>query len=292
MKNAIQTFKGDHFFHDKLHLYVNRATENFDSPYHDHDFIEFAYVAEGVGFHHTQAGENKVSKVSKGQLFFLPVGFSHVFRPVSTDTDKHPLIVYNCLFRSDLAERLCEFVSEARLQSFLASISNGSQGYFAIMDNDGLIEKLFLSLHREYTLPQEAFPDYLNALLLQLLIHVHRMLLPSLGQVDAYKKQLTDIHHLLKYVEQNYEQELTLKKLGNISGWSDRHLQRLFKKHTEQSFHRYLQSLRMQKSCELLKATQLKISVIADMVGYKDMGSYLSVFKRSVGCTPSQYRNV
>lgn len=289
LKNAIQTFKGELFFRDQLHLYVNRASESFDSPYHDHDFVELAYVAEGRGFHHTQV---EVNKVSKGQLFFLPIGFSHVFRPISSDKVKHPLNVYNCLFHTQLVEKLFSFTADEEVRNFLASIRDGSLDYFTIHDQDERIEKLFQSLHREYTLPRAGSSDYLNTLLLQLLIMVQRIRISGVAQasIDESVPKLSDFDPLLRYIEQHCDQELTLAHLATVSRWSERHLQRLFKKHTEQTFNRYLQSCRIQQSCELLKATQLKINVIAERVGYKDMGSYLAVFKRNVGCTPSEYR--
>ncbi len=296
LKTVIETYTGDQFFQEPLQLYVNRASESFYNPYHDHDFIELAYVAEGIGFHHTQAESDRsaratqVSKVSKGQFFFLPIGFSHVFRPISSDTQKHPLIVYNCLFRIELAEHLGRFATDAGFRAFLTSICSGSLAHFSIVDGNQRIEQLFLLLHREFSLFRDGSADYLNALLLQLLLEVYRLRRPDTDQEDARRKRVTDFDHLLRYVEQRYDQPLTLAGLSTISGWSERHLQRLFRKHTEQTFHRYMQSLRIQKSCELLKATQLKIHMIAEKVGYRDMGAYLALFKRNMGCTPSEYR--
>ncbi len=296
LKPVIETYTGDQFFRGPLQLYVNRASESFNNRYHDHDFIELAYVAEGMGFHHTQAEPSDsdraplVNRVSKGQFFFLPIGFSHVFRPVSNDTQKHPLIVYNCLFREELVQHLHTFSTDSGFRSFLSAINNGRVAHFSVTDGDQRIERLFTLLHREFSLPRDGFTDYLNTLLLQLLLEVHRLRLPDTAETDTIRKRLSNFDHMLRHVEQRYDQQLTLSELSAISGWSERHLQRLFKKHTEQSFHRYLQSLRIQKSCELLLATQLKIHAIAEKVGYRDMGAFLAVFRRHMGCTPSEYR--
>ena len=78
-------------------MYVNRNAENFTGSYHNHDFLEIAYIAEGEGFHHL---ENSVQRVRKGQMFYIPLGISHVFRP--TSANGKPLIVNNCIFSVQL----------------------------------------------------------------------------------------------------------------------------------------------------------------------------------------------
>lgn len=284
MKRPVANFKGEVFFQDHLQLFVNRASEDFASNLHDHDFFEFAYIAEGGGFHHIG---DEVHKVTKGQLCYIPIGVSHVFRPVSADLAKHPLIVYNCVFPPRLLAQLCAFVRDDAIRDFIEGLLDGSRSYFSISDREDSIEKLFLSLRREFALPRDGFADYLYSLLLQLLIVVHRI---KQGLEAEPKSKLNRFDQLLSYMDQHFAEELTLVHLAQISGWSERHLQRLFIRHTEQPFIRYLQTLRIQKSRELLRSTQLKISVIAEMTGYKDIGSFLSVFKRTVGLTPTQYR--
>ncbi len=289
MNRPIETFKSEAFFYNDLQLFVNRASEDFNIPMHDHDFLEFTYVAEGSGFHHI--GED-VHPARKGQLFHIPIGTSHVFRPLSTDLSKHPLIVYNCVISPLLLMKLGGFSSDSKIKTFIESFYTGSQKYFVLMDMGNAVEKLFMQLHREYSLPRDGSHDYLYTLLLQLLITTYRMKEEENPQYSspAPKSNLNQFDHLLTYVEQNLSAELSLNHLAQISRWSERHLQRLFKRHTEQSFNRYLQSLRIQRSCELLRSSTYKISAISEMIGYRDIASFISVFKRNVGTTPSVYR--
>jgi AraC family L-rhamnose operon transcriptional activator RhaR len=282
----VETFKGEVMFQEDMPLYVNRASEDFNSPMHDHDFIEFAYIAEGNGFHHVV---DRVHEVSKGQLFYIPIGTPHVFRPVSANLTKHPLTVYNCVFAPRLLTKIGDFVTDGSIKPFISALHDGTQSYFYLMETGDSIEKLFMLLHREYSLPRDGSADYLYALLLQLLIVVHRVKhgpSPYSPPVRAF----ADFDHLLTYMEQNLSQELSLARLAQISRWSERHLQRLFMQHTSQSFNKYLQSLRVRRSCEWLRNTPMKISSIAEMAGYKDMASFLAVFKRIAGMTPSAYR--
>ncbi|MFC4302260.1 AraC family transcriptional regulator [Cohnella boryungensis] len=277
------TLSGELLFRGKL-IYVNRASEDFNSLMHNHDFIEFAYVVEGEGFHHL---ENQVQQVRKGQLFYIPIGTRHVFRPISADPTKHPLSVCNCVFSPKLIDELYPFVSDPGLASFIQALQQDGERCFRLSDTDDSIERLMMMMHREFSMPGEASSDCLNTLLLQFLIVVYRA---RIGVLPPAARKLNRFDHLLTYMEQNVSQELSLAHLAQISRWSQRHLQRLFIQHTSQTFHRCLQSLRVRKSCELLRHTTFKIHAISDMAGYRDVASFLAVFKRITGMTPSEYR--
>lgn len=284
MERRIETYLGVHFFRKDLLLYVNRATEDFMSPYHNHDFLECAYIAEGAGFHHIG---DAVHKVHKGQVFFIPIGIPHVFRPTSASKARHPLHVYNCVFSPQLLQKLISFASDHSTHQFMKDMESGAVSYYACQDSNNQFEKLFQTLYQEYAMPQIGSPDYLNALLLQLLILLERSM--ERAEPSSVPKQVAFID-LLNYLDNHYGQELTLSRLAGVSRWSERHLQRLFWQHTSQSFKRYLQNVRIQKSQELLRSSQLKISTVAEMVGYKDIYSFNTVFKRCTGMTPSVYR--
>jgi len=286
------TLKGDSFFSGGALIYVNRASEDFSVPLHNHDFVEFSYIAEGSGFHHVG---DEVHPVRKGLLTCIPIGVAHVFRPSSADLSKHPLTVYNCVLSPRLLERLAEFVADPGVKKFLVSLSRGEHPYFFLHDADDFFEKLLLSMHREFAMPKEAFRDYMDALLLQFVVSVTRRkgAPPDASPSDfpsAADNRFRQFEDLLSYMDRHLDEELTLARLSAVSRWSERHLRRLFLERTEQSFLRYLQTIRVHRSCELLRTTSHKIGAIAEMVGYRDAPSFLAVFKRTLGVTPGAYR--
>jgi len=285
VNKSIETFKSQAFIQNDLQLFVNRASESFQSPLHNHDFIELAYIAEGAGFHYVN---DTVYRVLSGELFFIPIGVPHVFRPISPDASKHPLVVFNCVFKPDLLQTLAYFCQERDTSQFIEALMSDTAACFFLMDEDGALAKIFQTMHREFSLPQKGSTDCLTALLLQLLIFMQRR--TANERIPLQVNQLAGFEQLLGYVEQHITDDLTLTRLAQISLWSERHIQRLFLKHTEQTFIQYLQSLRIQKSRELLRSSQHKVTAVAEMVGYKDSGYFLTVFKRITGMTPSQYR--
>jgi AraC family L-rhamnose operon transcriptional activator RhaR len=290
MKHPSQTLTAKELFQTPFPIFINRVTEDFDLPLHSHDFIEFAYVAEGKGFHHI---EDEVHPVYKGQLFVIPVGVSHVFRPTSPSASKSPLIVYNCVFTPPTIDRILEITADEQIAAHLATLKSRSSYGYSVNDQDGSIEKLFLKLHQEYLLPRVGSFTYLHTLLLQLIVDTYRIQSNAPFQVNPQKEATPTnqpLVQVLQYIETNYMENITLSSLADLCQWSERHLQRLFKLHTGQTFRSYLQNVRIQKSCEALRTTTNKITSIAEAVGYKDMDSFIGVFRRIVGKSPRVYR--
>ncbi|MCR8657012.1 AraC family transcriptional regulator [Paenibacillus endoradicis] len=286
MNRTTQLFKGEDYLQNNFHLYVNRCTEDFLVPFHSHDFFEFCYVAEGSGFHHI---ENEIFPVKKGMLFAIPIGTSHVFRPTSTESLKKPLIVYNCLFNENMINKLALVIQESPIKQYLMSLGSSDTSYFSVFDYDGLIEELMINLYREMSVPTVGSTTMLPILLTHLIVTVYRL---KFGETDKSTKEVTDFDQVIQYVENNVHESITLTDLAAISRWSNRHLQRMFVKHTGQNFSSYLQNLRVNKSCEVLRSTSLKIAMVAELVGYHDIDSFNAVFKKIVGQTPTAYRRI
>lgn len=281
-------YESEQYFQKSKFIFVNRAEEDFDLPLHNHVFIELAYVAEGKGFHHIG---DEVVPVYKGMLFILPPGIPHVFRPSTPSRNSSPLIVYNCVFMPSLLQSQKDWIGDQEIVDFLETCFNDASSFHSLFDSDSVIEDLFRSLLREYELPRSGSSAYLLTLLVQLFLSVYR-LMKDAKELLLEENSSARFHHVLNYLEQHAHENVTISQLANRCEWSERHFSRVFKQHTGQTFLHYLQHLRIKKSCELLRNSQLKISSIAEEVGCKNIDAFLTHFKRIVGMTPREYRKI
>jgi len=94
----------------------------------------------------------------------------------------------------------------------------------------------------------------------------------------------------LDYLKQNYNSDIKLDDLAIKSFVSKNYFSKLFKEVAGINFSDYIQKLRVDEACSLLKNTDFKISDIANQVGIKDMKSFYEVFKKITGETPGDYR--
>lgn len=93
-----------------------------------------------------------------------------------------------------------------------------------------------------------------------------------------------------QYIEEHFNERLTLDALAQNIGYSKYHLNRLFKASTGQSIHNYLMERRLFEAAELLRETELSLVEIALGVGYASQQSFTTAFKQKFECTPQYYR--
>lgn len=95
---------------------------------------------------------------------------------------------------------------------------------------------------------------------------------------------------LLRYIDENYNQHLSLKELCGMFYVNMSYCCELFQKHKNMTFSQYLTEVRINKACELLKYRCNTVAEACEMVGYKDYFYFNKVFKKKMGCTPAEYR--
>ncbi len=95
------------------------------------------------------------------------------------------------------------------------------------------------------------------------------------------------VHH----INSNYMNRLTLKKLADYLHINESYLSKLFKKEMDTNFSDYLNSVRIKRSKELLKNSDMSILDIALYVGYDNQSYFTKVFKKMTGITPKKYRD-
>jgi len=103
-------------------------------------------------------------------------------------------------------------------------------------------------------------------------------------------KSNTVITEVIKYIHQNYDQDISLESTAKHFFIGKSYLCKLFKKHTHQNFNDYLTQLRINKAKELLHNPTYTVNVVSSKVGYSDYSYFGRIFKKMVGVTPSEYR--
>jgi len=92
------------------------------------------------------------------------------------------------------------------------------------------------------------------------------------------------------YIERNYQKNLTTELMSCYFYLNPDYFSHLFRKRTGQKFVDYVNSVRIEKSKEMLSATDRKMYQIAKSVGYDNVKYFFRVFKKKEGMTPEQYR--
>lgn len=97
------------------------------------------------------------------------------------------------------------------------------------------------------------------------------------------------IKKILSYIEENYQNKITLNDIARHIHLCESECTRLFKRHMNTTLFAFLQEYRIERSLELLQAGE-PISAVADKAGFSDPNYYSKVFARIKGCSPREYR--
>ena len=98
------------------------------------------------------------------------------------------------------------------------------------------------------------------------------------------------IVRMMRQVQDDPGQRLSVEELARQAGYSRSHLERLFHTHLGTGVHQWLIKTRMTRAALFLVLDDAPISEIAARVGYADIYQFSAAFKRSTGLAPRTYR--
>jgi len=104
------------------------------------------------------------------------------------------------------------------------------------------------------------------------------------------QRERSIVHDIVSYIEQHYQEELTLQHISDRFHLSREYISRRFKQDLGENLSDYITRIRIEKAKLLLMNPQLRIVQIAEMVGYRDEKYFSKVFKKTTGLSPNQYR--
>ena len=99
------------------------------------------------------------------------------------------------------------------------------------------------------------------------------------------------IDEIDEYIDENYrDADLSLNKVAGYVNMSPCYFSSTFSQETGKTFIEYLTGVRMRHAKDLLRSTSLRSSEVASESGYQDSHYFSFLFKKTQGCTPSEYR--
>lgn len=99
---------------------------------------------------------------------------------------------------------------------------------------------------------------------------------------------LQSIYKVILYIEQNYDDDLTLEELSKVAGFSKYHFHRIFKSILSETLSDYIRRVRLSSTTMKFK-TNLNITQIAQTSGYETNASFSKAFKHHFGITPKEF---
>ncbi len=251
------------FFPKALHHYYQRPTGMSQ--------VILLYCTDGRGW--IQVPKGRVA-IQAGSVFAIAPGVPHSY---GADAD-NPWTIYwfhlsgsGCTAvtmatkneKDSIPQALRVAFSEERIRLFNQIVDAFLNGY---SQSNLLVANLTLS----YFLASFLLPENLH----------HGLVKPGHSPTDK----------AISYMQQNLSNQATLENIAQSANLSTSFFCRKFKQDTGYTPIEYFNHLRIQKACQLLHFSDLRVNEVAAQLGIDDPFYFSRLFKKQMGVSPAQYR--
>ena len=108
------------------------------------------------------------------------------------------------------------------------------------------------------------------------------------GQKDHEDESIQEAQ---AFIEQNFEDKITVDQLADMLALSRRSLERRFKRATSNTISEYIQRVKIEVAKKNLETSRKNVNEVMYDVGYSDTKAFRTIFKKITGLSPMEYRN-
>lgn len=261
---------------------IKKETPCLDSSWHYHAQYELIYisVSHGIRF----VGDS-VFQFSAGDLVLVGPYLPHLWlnRPSGSNNEKVNTIVLK--FTDD-------FIGEGTFTNpeFSKIKKMFAQSKYGISFGGNVSQKLHEELINVNELSNAEQSIKLLSILHTLSLTEDREILSSTDMRQYTSENSDKIDTVLKYISDNYSNNISLEDISNIACMTTNSFCRFFKKTTNKSFTQFLNEVRIRNASRYLIQNNLSVSEVSYLVGYNSITNFNKQFKQIMGSTPKKYR--
>ncbi len=272
------------YYHEKVKTEAGIPARIYDSghgrdklryPLHWHRNLEFDLVLEG-SIRGRVGGQEQ--RAERGQIFFVNSGELHETEGSSRD----PLRSVTMLLSDELLREYCP-----QLDSFYFIIEKNSSQEQALAALIGECARLQREKEEYYELELSILLRQICAVLLKECRHPKK---EGASGGDKPWKNTKRIKRAISYMEENYQNGISIQEMGEVMKMTPAYFSRFFRNSTGQTFHSYLQRIRLCHAVSLLEAGERSVTEIALDSGFPNVKSFIVTFKKEYQTTPARYR--
>lgn len=249
--------------------YYPKAKFHFRERLHGIDQHIIIYCIEGKGW--AEIGKTRQT-IQPGSFMIIPAETSHRYAADEND----PWTIYWVHFKGHLVKHIVELM--------IKQLKN-HEGFINYNDSRiKLFDEIYLTLERGYSMDNLYYANMCFWHFLTSLIFDEKFNYPG-------KKKTTDQVDLsIDFMQKSINVTLTLEDIAGSVNLSASHYSALFKKKTGFAPIEYFNHLKIQKACQYLQFTDLRVKEIAAELGVEDPYYFSRMFSKLMSVSPNDYR--
>ncbi len=255
---------------EKNVVYENRTkhvevwAEDYLKPIpHLHKELELIYVVKGESHLFI---DNKKMTISDGDLFVCFPNQIHCYESSS----------HGQYFLFTISPECCIGIKD------LLSDNVPENNILKLSKNDDIIKSLISAVTYYGQYKETFYSGCIN--------HALAMILQKISIKPRIKSNSATLQSIIKYCTSNFLSEVTLDDMAQELHISKYHISHLLNKKLGISFSGYINMLRVNNACELLRRSDKSIAEISEEVGFGSIRTFNRVFLQIMNTTPYNYR--
>jgi AraC family transcriptional regulator, transcriptional activator of pobA len=247
-------------------------------PHFHGNLYQFFFIESGSG---TFLFNEKSIHFSGINLLIIPENNLHGFK-FSEDIKGYTLSV-----SSHIIDKIINSDKELLFQINRLRIINLNNNFEEFNDLMDSIRRML----KEFTLKAEKESQFLETLLLLLIIKMYRMTIETEKEFVPSSRKLSYFKEFIKMVKSEIPTNRNINDFTEAIGISKTHLNRVCQAIEGISTKEVISKYLINESMVLITHTDLTISEIAYQLEFKDVSYFCRFFKKQTGCSPAKYRS-
>lgn len=252
----------------------SRIVKEIQEPEHFHPEIEVIYVIDGKLKIHIKGMSYDLAK---DDVILINSGLMHETK--SAEGTLLCVVNYSCRLLASLMKRDDYFF-------VCNSVSDHMNAY-------GEIRSIFRELVYQKVKGRHRTDCLNQSILYRLLDHlIEYYLSEESEQIPGAGSDDVRLRQMIQYINQNYEENISLSEIAERLFTSASTLSRFFKKQTGLYFNDYVNRMRLKVALENLIYSDKNITKVAVDSGFSNLSVFNRLFKETYGMSPSDYRKM
>lgn len=272
----------ENFFVDIIEVLHNKSGPIIGAHWHEH--LQFFYFTQGKALLRCNS---KQIDITAGDLAIINSNELHYYESLCNNLSCY-------IIRVDLAFLFSNQVDSCQTK-FLIPLSQNLISFHNLVRNDKEIISCIDKIIKEYFKKDLGFELAIKSYIYKLIVLLIRKYVDKIfthKEFDSRVSNLKRFNNILRYIEDNFTNQLTIGELASMSNMSNYHFCRLFKQATGKSTIDYINGLRIEKAMLLLKQSDYNITEIALSCGFDDTNYFSRLFKKYKNTSPSKIKHI
>lgn len=249
---------------------------------HFHNHLEIGFCYEGNG---TLVIEEKARRYQAGTYSVIPHNICH-----TTVSDGGMLCRCEYLFVDVEGFLEATYPDDRHFAERMAGLVNRHALVGGTQENTK-ISQLILSLIDEMRQKRPFYLVSARGLLLSLIIELARAAEDDHSKLPEPKAERNlVILDALNYVSSRYNEDIRINDLAEVCHMSETHFRRVFRDIMSVGPLEYINMVRVEMACNMLRTTDYSMDTVARRAGYPTMTTFDRNFRRVTGYTPLQWK--